>query len=147
MKGDKFKPGPRAGKPGAVVYDARLLAAVRGVDVRGLFFAFLCLEILFDLVLRPSRTLTLSSLVGLFLLALVEAHFLARFHYRDAVRNGPAFLVTRLQARSPILRLVHHARFECRENRWRHQRRCGYSEGRCCAGCCQSRRPGLARTG
>jgi Zn-dependent protease with chaperone function len=112
MSGDKFRPGPRAGKPPAVVYDARVLAAVRGFYTRGIFLFFLFFELLFDLILRPSRTLALSSLVGLFLLALADAHFLARFHYRDAVRNGPAFLVKRLQARAPILRLPPQARFE-----------------------------------
>ncbi len=93
--------------------DPRLLAALRGFYFRGFLLFFLLLEILIDIVLRPSRTLTLSSLVGLILLALVDAHFLARFHYRDAVRNGPGFLVKRLQARPPpILRQPHHARFE-----------------------------------
>jgi len=112
MKGDKFRPGPRAREAPPAVLDPRLLAALRGFYFRGFFLFFLLLEILIDIVLRPSRTLTLSSLVGLILLALVDAHFLARFHYRDAVRNGPGFLVKRLQARPPILRQPHHARFE-----------------------------------
>jgi Zn-dependent protease with chaperone function len=112
MSGDKFRPGPRAGKPPAVVYNPRILAAVRGFYTRGIFLFFLFLEFLFDLILRPSRTLALSSLVGLFLLALADAHFLARFHYRDAVRNGPDFLVKRLAASAPILRLAPHASLE-----------------------------------
>jgi hypothetical protein len=112
MRGDKFRPGPRPAKAPAVIFNRRLLSALRRFYLRGFFGLFLLLEILVDLLLRPSRTLALSSLVGLFFLALLDADLLARFHYRDAVRNGAAFLVKRLRARAPILTRAAEAAFE-----------------------------------
>jgi hypothetical protein len=112
MRGDKFRPGPRPGKAPAVVFNRRLLFVLRRFYLRGLFGLFLLLEILMDLLLQPSRTLALSSLAGLFFLALLDADLLARFHYRDAARNGTPFLVKRLRARAPILTRAAEAAFE-----------------------------------
>jgi Zn-dependent protease with chaperone function len=112
MRGDKFRPGPDPGKAMAVAYSRRLLSVLRRFYLRGFFGLFLLLEILIDLLLKPSRTLALSSLAGLFLLALLDADLLARFQYRDAIRNGAAFLVKRLRARAPILTRAAEAAFE-----------------------------------